>query len=461
MAKLAAALHPLPPTWSINSSSSYCEWHGVTCHSSGYVSKINLTSKSLHGHLPSKFPPFPLLRVLDFSNNSFTGSFPSLEKIPLLEELFLDDNNFTRIPLGFFQELSSHLQVLILANNPSLAPWRIPISFTRFKSLTQFFAHETNLMGSIPDIFHSVPLMYLSLFNNNLTGNLPASLGGSKVIHFWLQNQKIGLTGPIDVLSNMTHLTQVILNGNRFSGPIPDLSNCKSLLLLLLHYNHLAGVIPQSLASLPNLKYVYMNDNQLQGPMPSFLLAKIMDGSLINNNFCTDNGDPCDPQVTTLLEISSDLSYPYRLSLTWQGNDACNDWKYVTCDSEKNVTHIDLGNQQFKGTISPAFANLTRLQYLYLNDNNLTGSIPVSLTKLPNLRVLDVSNNNLSGDIPAFGPGVLLNTTGNPGLIPNNEPGADGTMPKGMAVDLLSKFDEYEHALKLVPFLFCDFCPSC
>ncbi|OMO64985.1 hypothetical protein COLO4_31642 [Corchorus olitorius] len=188
------------------------------------------------------------------------------------------------------------------------------------------------------------------------------------------------------------------------------------------------GVIPQSLASLPNLKYVYMNDNQLQGPMPSSLLAKVT-GSLINNNFCTDNGDPCDPQVTTLLEIASDLRYPYRLSLTWQGNGACNNWKYVTCDSEKNVTYIDLGNQQFKGTISPAFANLTGLQYLYLNDNNLTGSIPVSLTKLPNLRVLDVSNNNLSGDIPAFGPGVLLNTTGNPGLIPNN--GAEGTMPKG------------------------------
>ncbi|OMO64987.1 hypothetical protein COLO4_31644 [Corchorus olitorius] len=149
----------------------------------------------------------------------------------------------------------------------------------------------------------------------------------------------------------------------------------------------------------------------------------------LDNNRFLDDGFPCDPQVTTLLEISSALRYPYRLSLTWQGNDACDNWKFVTCDLEKNVTQIDLGNQQFKGTISPAFANLTALQYLYLNDNNLTGSIPVSLTKLPNLRVLDVSNNNLSGDIPAFGPGVLLNTSGNPGLIPNN--GADGTMPKG------------------------------
>ena len=163
------------------------------------------------------------------------------------------------------------------------------------------------------------------------------------------------------------------------------------------------------------------------------------------------SGYPCDRQVTTLLEIASALKYPYKLSLAWEGNDACKNWSFVTCDSEKNITKIDLRNQQLDGTISPAFASITALQFLNLNDNNLTGFIPDRLTKLPHLRVLDVSNNNLTGVIPIFEPSVKLNATGNDMIItkqtadaPNKTTATEGTSnfpPKGMTADLLIKFD--------------------
>lgn len=69
--------------------------------------------------------------------------------------------------------------------------------------------------------------------------------------------------------------------------------------------------------------------------------------------------------------------------------------------------------QGFSGTISPAFANLTSLTDLYLNDNNLIGTIPESLTSLPRLKKIDVTNNDLNGKVPSFRPGVSLITYGN------------------------------------------------
>ena len=102
MAKLAAAIYPLPRTWSTNSSSSYCEWQDVNCNGSRHVVQIDLHSMSLRRPLPSKFPPFPILQVLYLSENSFTGSLPSLDQLPLLKELHLNQNKVTRIPPGFF-----------------------------------------------------------------------------------------------------------------------------------------------------------------------------------------------------------------------------------------------------------------------------------------------------------------------------------------------------------------------
>ncbi|XP_012085845.1 receptor-like kinase TMK4 [Jatropha curcas] len=425
MFKLANALTPsLGGRWPNNRSTDYCTWDGVKCDSSLRVVGINLESRNLAGTLPAELSTLSQLNFLNLQENHLSGPLPSLTNLSLLQELRLDSNSFTSIPQGFFKGLAN-LKVLSMSRNTYLAPWTIPTDLTECVSLMTFEACEANIIGSIPDIFASFPsLQNLRLSYNKLTGTLPASFASTEIQNLWLNN--MGLSGAIDVLSSMTQLKQVWLHRNKFSGPISDFSNCKSLFDLQISDNRFTGIVPASLISLPQLLNVSLSNNKLQGAVPEFSSnVRVSDGI---NNFCVSTpGVPCDQQVNIMLEIAGALGYPEALSKSWRGNDACENWAFIICDEQKNITTVNFGKQHFAGTISPAFSNLTALTNLFLNDNNLTGFIPDSLTMLTHLQVIDLSNNNLSGKIPAFSSSVkLIIRPGNPFLRIDTSSGIEG-----------------------------------
>ncbi|GFY81740.1 leucine-rich repeat protein kinase family protein [Actinidia rufa] len=409
MATLSAALSPTPSGWT---GSDPCSWTGVNCDTSNRVISINLPSQSLSGSLPSELNLLSHLKTFSLQRNSLSGPLPSLSNLASLEQIYLDTNNFTLIPSDFFSGLTN-LQTVSLSDNPTLSPWTIPTNLTQSSSLGTFYASNSNIMGSIPDIFDSFPnLQNLRLSYNNLTGPLPNSFGGSEITNLWLNNQLHGLSGTLDVLSSMTQLYQVWLQANAFTGPIPDLSKCTNLFDLQLRDNQFTGIVPPTLTSLSKLANVSLQNNKLQGPVPEFGSGVTVTlGS--TNSFCRSSPGPCDPQVSALLEVAGAIGYPMTLAQSWEGNDACASWTFITCDSQGNVTIVNFGRQKFSGTISPAFSNLTTLRSLYLSDNNLIGSIPESLASLPQLQVLDVSNNNLSGPVPVFPSTVKFTSSGN------------------------------------------------
>ncbi|KAL6978859.1 hypothetical protein U1Q18_020527 [Sarracenia purpurea var. burkii] len=433
MSKLANSLTPSPSGWS---RSDPCNWPGVACDSSGHVTSISLASKSLGGKLPAELNQLSQLKSLSLQRNQLSGPFPPLADLPSLQQVFLDSNNFTSVPSPFLTGLTS-LQVLSLAGNQNLSPWALPESLSDSTALTTLYAGQSNLVGTIPDIFGSFPdLQNLRLSYNNLTGPLPPSFAKSPIQNLWLNNQELGLSGRLDVLDSMSQLKQVWLHQNQFSGSIPNLSECASLFDLSLRDNDLTGPVPASLTTLPKLVNVSLQNNKLQGPMPSFPSG--VEVNLGNtNSFCNPKPTPCDPQVTTLLEIVADLGYPMVLAESWTGNNPCDDWKSVSCDANGSVTVINFAKQGWSGTMSPAIANLTALMTLAFNDNNLTGPIPPGLTKLAQLRLLDVSNNNISGQIPAFGSGVTVKTSGNPFLEKEVATGdgisSNNSSPSGMS----------------------------
>ncbi|KAL3517847.1 hypothetical protein ACH5RR_020436 [Cinchona calisaya] len=400
-----------PPGWGGNTPP--CKWIGVQCDSSGRVIYINLISKNLSGQLPSDLKNLSSLQSLNLQRNQLSGSIPSLSNHTSLKEVFLDDNNFTSIPPDFLTGMTS-LQTFSISDNVNLPPWTIPTSLDDSTGLVSFIANNANVVGVIPDIFGSFPsLQNLRLSYNNLTGGLPPSFTNSGIKNLSLNNQVAGLSGRIDVLETMSQVTQVWLHVNKFSGPIPDLSGSKSLSDLQLRDNQLTGVIPPSLSSLPKLSNLTLQNNNFQGPVPSF--SKGVQVNLGDtNSFCNTIPGPCDPQVTVLLEVAAALNYPSVLAESWKGNNPCQNWEFITCDSGGSVSVINFGEQNFVGSISPSIANLTSLSTLDMHDNKLTGSIPDSLTRLTKLKVLDVTNNNLSGKIPDFAPRVTVKTSGNP-----------------------------------------------
>ncbi|XP_052208187.1 receptor-like kinase TMK4 [Diospyros lotus] len=426
MAKLAASLSPAPSHWT---STDFCSWTGINCDNSNRVTSISLPSKSIAGSLPANLNSLSQLKSLDLQGNRLSGALPSLANLTFLEQVFLDRNQFVSIPADFFAGLSN-LQSMSLSDNPTLAPWTIPADLTQSSSLNAFSASNASIVGSIPDIFGSFPNLHnLHLSYNNLTGSLPPSFAGSEISNLWINNQMMGLSGTIEVLSFMTQLYQVRLQANSFTGAIPDLSKCTSLFDLQLRDNQFTGLVPPSLTSLPRLANISLQNNKLQGPLPVF--GSGVDVTLgTTNTFCKTTPGPCDRQVTLLLEAAGALGYPMILAQSWEGNDACSGWPFISC-VQANITIVNLGKQRFSGTISSAFANITSLRSLLLNDNNLSDLIPESLASLPNLQVLDVSNNNLSGPIPVFASTVKLTTSGELLLWKNSTSGGGGSPGSG------------------------------
>ncbi|KAL8516592.1 hypothetical protein ACS0TY_015020 [Phlomoides rotata] len=434
MAKLAKALSPSPAGWT---GPTFCKWPGVSCDTSNKVSSINLASKSLSGILPPEISQLSNLKLLSLQRNRLTGPLPALSGLDSLKDVNLDENGFDSIPPGFLSGLTS-LQAISMNNNTNLPPWTLPDTLKDSTSLTSIIASKANIVGEIPDIFGSLPnFQSLRLSYNNLTGPLPPSFAKSGIQNLWLNNQLNGLSGTIDVLESMTSLKVVWLHANQFTGQIPDLSGSTELSDLMLRDNLLTGVIPNSLTKLPKLQNVALQSNSFQGPMPSFR-PDVQVNLGTENHFCLPTPGPCDPQVTALLEVAGAMNYPMELAESWEGNDACKQWAFITCE-KGSVTVVNFAKQGWPGTISPAYAKLTNLKSLFLNDNKLVGTIPQSLTTLKQLQILDLSNNNISGKIPAFSPSVTVKVSGNAfigkdvpiiypgGRPPSNNAANDGT----------------------------------
>src|SRR4051812_37330984 len=88
---------------------------------------------------------------------------------------------------------------------------------------------------------------YVGLEDNNLSGQLPASLG------------------------NLVNLQTLELDFNGLNGSIPtSLGTLKNLTGLNLERNQLSGNIPSSIGNLVNLQYfLQLDHNQLSGSIPS------------------------------------------------------------------------------------------------------------------------------------------------------------------------------------------------
>ncbi|WJX58642.1 hypothetical protein P8452_44075 [Trifolium repens] len=417
-----------------------CKWKHVICSDDKRVTRIQIGRQNLQGTLPQTLRNLTQLQHLELQFNNFSGPLPSLNNLNSLQVFIASSNSFSAIPDDFFANMTQ-LETVEIDDNP-FEPWEIPMSLKDALSLRNFSANHANVKGKLPDffsvdVFPSLTLLHLAF--NNLEGVLPKSFSLLNVQSLWLNGQKSDakLSGSVDVLQNMTSLSEVWLHDNRFSGPLPSFEGFESLKVLSLRDNSFTGVVPSSLASLTSLKVINLTNNLFQGPMPVFGAGVEVDNIKDSNRFCLSSPGDCDPRVQVLLSVVGAMGYPSRFADDWKGNDPCADWIGITC-SDGNISFVNFQKMGLSGVISPEFAKLKSLQRLILSDNNLTGSIPNELTTLPVLTQLNVANNHIFGKVPSFRSNVIVITSGNidigkdkSSLAPQGSVSSNGTDASG------------------------------
>lgn len=146
------------------------------------------------------------------------------------------------------------------------------------------------------------------------------------------------LSAPFHHLPYLTHLN---LSGNMFITHIPsEFGLLSGLHVLDLSHNDILGPIPSEIYQLrKNLQEIKILNAGLEGMIPDFL---------------------------------------YNMDLI----------------------HLDLGENNFHGSISNKVSLLSNLQFLHLGKNTLSGTIPKQITTLHKLEFLHLGQNHLHGTIP-------------------------------------------------------------
>ena len=228
------------------------------------------------------------------------------------------------------------------------------------------FFHNSNLTGNIPaELGNLSKLKGLELQVNSWTGVLPEELGNLKELTYLCISSDYFDEQPFpDWLCTLTQLGNVRLSCN-FTGNLPAaIGNLTSLWYLDLRSNQLSGELPAELFNLTNLEYLWLFSNQFTGEIPDEIgnLTQLRQLLLSGNQFTG--------------EIPSTLGQ--LVELTW----------------------LDLNDNQLTGSIPPELGNLSQLIELWLQNNQLTGSIPPELGNLTQLEDLDLSSNQFTGSVP-------------------------------------------------------------
>ena len=232
-------------------------------------------------------------------------------------------------------------------------------------------------------------VLKLELYENPLTGALPAELGRLTQLQR-LELFHHQLTGGIPPeLSQLTQLQYLDLSENQLTGAIPgELGQLTRLQGLRLRTNQLTREIPPELSQLTRLQALWLNENQLTGEIPMGLSQLIQLQSLYLSGNRLTGAIPGElGQLTQLANL--DLSHN-RLTGKIPGE----------LGRLTGLWWIDLRENRLTGKIPVELAQLTQLGELFLSGNRLTGAIPGELGQLTQLRVLDLSHNRLTGAIP-------------------------------------------------------------
>ncbi|CAN1143757.1 Probable LRR receptor-like serine/threonine-protein kinase At3g47570 [Linum perenne] len=284
---------PLGALSSWNDSVHFCEWYGVSCSKRhhGRVTVLNLSSHGLYGSISPHVGNLSFLKFLCLYNNNFIGEIPpEISHLHRLQRLSLHNNLLDgEIP----SNISRCFNLIIFDVCHNKLVGRLPWKFSQLNKLQYLNVRSNNLSGSIPLAFGYIPstignltkLIELSMSNNYLSGEIPASIQNcQKILKIELAHNNLSGVIPLEVFSLTSLSIFLDLSSNRFTGTIPTEVDLEGL---YMQDNHLQGIIPSSLSSLRGIQELDLSTNKLSGQIPEFFesmnISKKL--NLSHNNF--------------------------------------------------------------------------------------------------------------------------------------------------------------------------------
>ena len=151
---------------------------------------------------------------------------------------------------------------------------------------------------------------YLSLPGNNLSGEIPDTVGVLLTALRELYLQDNNITGDIPTsLFESGSYDRIDLGRNQLTGPIPsEIGNNTSLTFLGLAGNKLSGSIPQEIGELNILSEFYVDQNYLSGPIPNSFASHQWSGFAVDRNYLTAIPDGMD----TVLQFAFYSNFDYN-----------------------------------------------------------------------------------------------------------------------------------------------------
>ncbi|KAI3732306.1 hypothetical protein L1987_63510 [Smallanthus sonchifolius] len=396
--------------WNTSSSSSHCNWTGVSCNQHGFVDKLDLSNMNLTGNISDDFQNLYHLSFLNLSSNGFSSILPkSFGNINSLETIDVSQNNF----VGEFPEFFGTQLKTVNASSNNFAGY-LPESLGNVTSLETIDFRGSFFVGSIPKSFKNLQnLKFLGLSGNNLTGAIPPEIGQLSSLEVIIigYNEFEGSIPP--EIGNLTNLQYLDLAVGALTGAIPkELGLLKKLTTVYIYQNSFHGEIPAEIGNLSSLVYLDLSDNQFSGEIPeelgnlqSLKLLNLMCNQL-TGSIPSSIGELPNLEILELWKNSFTGSLPAKLGmnspLQWldvSSNSLSGEIPVGLCDSG-NLTKLILFNNSFSGSLPVGISTCSSLVRVRIQNNKFSGTIPAGLGSLPELQRLEISHNNLSGKIP-------------------------------------------------------------
>ena len=253
------------------------------------------------------------------------------------------------------------------------------------------------------------------------------TVSGGRVSEIKLYKNQLTGTIPSDI-SNLSGLIDLDLGINSLSGDIPDLDSLDNLKFLYLDGNNLGGTMqPVGVGSMNSLQRLHLHDNSISGTISELSGGRLLETIRLNDNKLSGTLDNL--ASSTLARYVEDLylgnnnisgTIPdmsgFRLldTLDLSGNSISGTMAELSKLAQSQILLLNLGNNNLSGVL-PDLSFLAPgkrgLGALYLDGNSLSGTLP-DLSSYTRLREIDLASNSFSGEI-----GDLGGSSGNLGVF--------------------------------------------